>query len=1131
MTDSAAETAPPDWVQQRTAALEAWPQAQRDVAPTAGSVWCAVPAPWWRSWLAYTSAADAPSDSAGPRVRPEALDTSTLVDTDVPETHHVPHGAASEDGCQRVLRRHLRERVDFVFVPRALWTLLAAWYPCARTLPVCRHAIVAGEGSNATCAVEAFPVVVRTTHFGDTEHGAVTLVASRKALAAEVKDAALAIYDTQHKYKPSCARLWVLVPRFSEEEEEEEEKEEEEKEEQEDGNGEEATKKEQQPMDSPSHQKPEETGTAAASSTAAESLDGSVVVSTSPEQSSPTQEQQRRRRRTRTGMREALIQNERDTLEELCLAEGAEFVLETQDLRTGKWPMTDTVAAAGAAAAPKLSWWRRFVNWFTMSDSFDDEMLDAADPAALQRHPAGVCGLTNLGNTCFMSSGIQCLSNTPALRDYFLSGEYKRHINRQNTMGTKGQLAEAFGALVTTLWSRRYASVAPRALRRTLAKWAPRFAGYQQQDSQEMLSYLLDGLHEDLNEITRKPYVEAIDCGDGSHSEAEAAVEAWAGYERRNKSRIEELFHGQLRSTITCPDCGRQSITFDPFMYLSVPIPTESHEIIEAVVYPYTVGDTHTPTLYAVKLRKPCTVLDVKIALEPLCDIPACRLHFSVVHQSKIYMFFDDSTSTHPARSDDHYIIYELPPTPEEKEKEESNSNVTNGETVEKEQVDGSEDGQESNGDTLKQTKEEPAKDETQQQLPPTTEEEKEKKDEESNSNVPNGETTVKEQVNGSEDDQENNSGTPKQTKEEPAKDEKKDDVLKVAVKQRYQCRFVHRTTTTRFPELTGIPFVVCCDETTTGAEVYRQAWERCRRIYLRKNALAKDVEHILKNTADLLSGEKEEAEERPLLHPGHTEAADGSCEYPFVVTMTTPSFLECAQCEPSKKCCGCVVPCNDSVLPWQKLCVRGSVVCFTVDWCKECEKANENLAASTTTVNRHHSVVELRALKKKRYTLDDCISGFLRAEQLDESEEWYCSQCKAHKRALKKIDLWKLPRVLIIHLKRFCFTAVSHTKLHTEIEMPPEGVLSLKPFVIGPDDGNAEQYRLYAVSNHIGGVSCGHYTAHCLNSTTGKWYLFNDQFTRRVPYTDVNGSTAYILFFERMSKATAQQQQQQQQH
>lgn len=41
-----------------------------------------------------------------------------------------------------------------------------------------------------------------------------------------------------------------------------------------------------------------------------------------------------------------------------------------------------------------------------------------------------------------------------------------------------------------------------------IGEFAPRFNGYSQQDSQELTSFLLDGLHEDLNRIKKKPYVE-----------------------------------------------------------------------------------------------------------------------------------------------------------------------------------------------------------------------------------------------------------------------------------------------------------------------------------------------------------------------------------------------------------------------------------------------------------------------------------------------------------------------------------------------------------------------------------------------------------------------------------------------
>ncbi len=51
-------------------------------------------------------------------------------------------------------------------------------------------------------------------------------------------------------------------------------------------------------------------------------------------------------------------------------------------------------------------------------------------------------------------------------------------------------------------------SVSPKRFKWQLARFAPQFQGYAQQDSQELLAFLLDGLHEDLNRIKNKPYVE-----------------------------------------------------------------------------------------------------------------------------------------------------------------------------------------------------------------------------------------------------------------------------------------------------------------------------------------------------------------------------------------------------------------------------------------------------------------------------------------------------------------------------------------------------------------------------------------------------------------------------------------------
>ena len=92
-------------------------------------------------------------------------------------------------------------------------------------------------------------------------------------------------------------------------------------------------------------------------------------------------------------------------------------------------------------------------------------------------------------------------------------------------------------------------------------KYAPQFAGFQQHDAQELLAFLLDGLHEDLNRVQVKPYVELKDS-DG-RPDFEVAREAWENHLRRNQSIIVDLFHGQLKSRVRCKTCGSVSVRFD----------------------------------------------------------------------------------------------------------------------------------------------------------------------------------------------------------------------------------------------------------------------------------------------------------------------------------------------------------------------------------------------------------------------------------------------------------------------------------------------------------------------------------------------------------------------------------------
>ena len=125
--------------------------------------------------------------------------------------------------------------------------------------------------------------------------------------------------------------------------------------------------------------------------------------------------------------------------------------------------------------------------------------------------------------------------------------------------------------------------VIPREFKRTIGEFQPQFAGYDQQDSQEFMSFLLDGLHEDLNRCKRKPFVAKIESK--QRPDGLIASEAWRRYLLRNDSEIVDRAFGLLRSHVTCTNCGTESVTFDAFSSLSLPIPVSTAKPFQVYVH------------------------------------------------------------------------------------------------------------------------------------------------------------------------------------------------------------------------------------------------------------------------------------------------------------------------------------------------------------------------------------------------------------------------------------------------------------------------------------------------------------------------------------------------------------------
>lgn len=177
-----------------------------------------------------------------------------------------------------------------------------------------------------------------------------------------------------------------------------------------------------------------------------------------------------------------------------------------------------------------------------------------------------------------MNSALQCLVHCKELTEYFLSQVYKTELNELNPLGMKGQLAKAYFYLISALFNPDFQKPAfpPSEFRKVLGRFAPNFAGYTQQDSQEFLAFLLDGLHEDLNRVRHKPYVEREELVGVTPSDTllrDLGEKSWKGHKLRNDSVIVDLCQGLYKSTVVCPVCEVVSVTFDPFMDLSVPLP------------------------------------------------------------------------------------------------------------------------------------------------------------------------------------------------------------------------------------------------------------------------------------------------------------------------------------------------------------------------------------------------------------------------------------------------------------------------------------------------------------------------------------------------------------------------------
>ena len=667
----------------------------------------------------------------------------------------------------------------------------------------------------------------------------------------------------------------------------------------------------------------------------------------------------------------------------------------------------------------------------------------------------GLCGSQNLGNTCFMNSSIACISNCSELTYYFLSKKFLKDINKSNRDGAGGKLAMAWYDLIYYYWNSNHRYGNPHSIKSIVASKNRKFSGYQQQDSNEFMTVFLEILGEDLNKANKKVYRELKEQQKGE-SDVDAAQRFWKLHIQRNDNIITDLFHGLLKSTITCPKCKFKSITYDPFNTITLTIPSErivnyliqknerkpkekkikkikkkkkkEKEIVSIFyVHPYSLRMT---VRYEIEIYKYSSLNDIANEIRKRSDNKDFILNskYMSVSNRECDNFFDEQI---PFKKNNFTFAYA---------NDSINKNqicipiyLTDGEMI-------------SSyprviflnkNDTYYELKKK-IYILARKYLKSPFSEENEK------------EAYIEDK------------------KLDNYINYKSDNLQEITNLLNNEFNNLQKSWKNLKNYIKNIPYQI----------LLSNKFQLINKKHIINEGMVDNFD-ILSEVAIRSNNDKIETLVGHLLNKSLFLSVKFKKSSIYIKSFA--SFNNCTheKCSPLKG--------EEYTTYYEEMEIE------------EDSEENEN-------ENRYYS---------NHINLDHCLQYFTEEECLEEGNEWYCDKCKRRVMASKKIELFYLPRILCICLTRFLKSGryFGYTKNDELVEFPLEN-LNMSKYMCGPDK-NYSKYDLFAVSQHYGGMGGGHYTAVCKN-IDGKWYEYDDSDCSPISQNQIITNAAYVLFYRR---------------
>ena len=745
----------------------------------------------------------------------------------------------------------------------------------------------------------------------------------------------------------------------------------------------------------------------------------------------------------------------------------------------------------------------------------------------------GLVGLNNLGNTCYMSTGLQCLSNCELLTKYFLSESYKEFINKENPIGSKGEIVEKYSQLIHHIWYGNEDCLNPKLFKEAFGKMFPAFKDYRQQDAIEFISYLIDSLHEDLNKVKSKPYIEtkelSQDLSEDEHFKIKNDL-----YLCRNQSFIVDLIYGFYKSTLFCPNenCKNISKSFEPFNIITLSLVNESQlrkleecqiekdknlgkKTINVTFIPFKISQKALK--FTVKIKKEMDIFEFKKKIEIMTGFNKNSFEIYKMHCSEFIpikpniLLLDDFLKGENkvyllqvppyvfGKPSDYFdSIYEELINWQDKlylEEEKYEGNDLYNEYIKKQKKCKTDDDLVKNGIYLNIEISEGNLNRI------IEKEDIEMKD--SNLHIDKNKWIKAEFYNCTYSNSEEN----------------KNKGISYEEYKMNNSRIIYLNR-----EWDNSQVYICILEMLEGT---RDDLDEIKAEWF------KDIKEITKKLGSMDNKKKE---------VNNCKYLEEITNHPlFLKYLKVFNFNKTNAMEKGEGWKNYIFPFDSgkhtikSIL--KKALENNEIVdielLFKIIWkpifaqeynertlpleIKKSERLMEIFRArredKILNKNNYEEGIGGKNKKIKKIHLEELLKNFNEIEKLSNDNQWYCPKCKLFQLASKKMEIYSVNHIIIIHLKRFR----NNRKIENFVEFPIEG-LNLNKFLQNKNEDLI--YDLFAVANHIGGLHGGHYFAYCKNFIDKKWYEFNDSHVNKIEKKKVVSDNAYVLFYNRRTEA-----------